>query len=464
MISEKISNIKPVENAYNNVEQKINGILKNLRDTYEEVYTGHPWARSNNLFLLVWHLLWTVAAIVCLVLWDDVCAYLLGYAEAVPEVRDVLLLSNLFFVLKLACMAIMVGNAYSTVKVFFCMRMRKYGKKVSKLEKSLAVVIENFKRTHSLDNIRQEIERKESRPFSETNSWGREIQDIKKNVAGLRDRICTYKMITNIIVAIAVVLIVVHGILYGLRPVMNGGMNFSFGFATFAMLLIVAEAIVVIMMNVGPYIGKFTKPLGIGLSVIYSLVYYLLMSQMTAGVRTPQMLAVLNFNATTARTMPAIFAGATVIGLILVVCFTNLSGELDMLKNGYVVEMAYGGDKNSGKIRVFILGIWYAINVLLLSAAIGAEFDGSLSFVLIYGILWWMVNPLMRPRGSRLYAFWGRKRCVANEIVLFLGCNMQIIANKGTLELSVFGAMFGVVAVSIVVGAIAKAINDRLIL
>lgn len=78
---------------------------------------------------------------------------------------------------------------------------------------------------------------------------------------------------------------------------------------------------------------------------------------------------------------------------------------------------------------------------------------------IVFAAWWWAVNPLMRPRGSKLFVFWGRARCIANEILMIVMCIAFMIGNNANIGIEQITSILVVAGGSLVVGFAATVAN-----
>ncbi|MBQ7776621.1 MAG: hypothetical protein IJ379_11945 [Lachnospiraceae bacterium] len=468
MINERLSSVSMVQKSYNSVIERSSADISDLRKYYEEVNANNAWAQKTSTIKLIFNIIFCTAAVVALFMWETVCDLLQEkLTELINQVYPVtgdVFDPNSFFILKVLVLIILVHNIYATVRTIFCLKVFKFYRKINKVELHAGEAIGTYRGSNALKMVKDAIANNQTIQFPTENKLGNEMAEIREQLKTLNASISTYKKIAEIITSIALIAIVAYGMLGGWKPALESGIPMTFGTAGMIMMIIAIEVIIVIMMKVGPYTGKFTKLIGLILAAGYGYMYHVILQDRTTAILERELMQQLNVGDNSIFTMAVAFPALTVISMIFIIFFTNLSGEVDKLKNGFVVEMAYGDDKTGGKKWVLFLGGWYILNMLVLANFMGSIQELGFVALILPGFLWWVINPLMRPRGSRLYAFFGRGRCVANEIALFLACIMMIVSEQGPITMLQLSIMGGMIVGSLIVGGIARYINNNLVI
>jgi len=288
--------------------------------------------------------------------------------------------------------------------------------------------------------------------------------NIREEIYGLRTKIKRSKQIANIIVAIVLAGIAAYAILCGLKPMNTAGFSSNFVLELILMWLFVTEISIVILMNLTEYLGKFTKVVGIIMTLGYGFLFHLAIKDESQCVLGYELMESIGGNLNKWFSISVAIPVLFVVANVLIICFTHIGTEVIKLRDGFTVAMQYGTEKEGSKAWVYFLGVWYVINVVLLTNAIASTADYGIWTYIMFGALWWAVNPLIRPTGSRLYAFWGRGRCIINEIVMFMFCLVFTVGFRDSVEIGDIMNYGIIVVISLIVGLIVKKVNDEVII
>lgn len=462
MVSERISNIKPVEKLYNSLGERTANIVTGLREYFDGVNKKNTWAKNTNIFVVLWQILLMIAGVLVLVLWDIVILATTNTIKQLLDLdRDTLSVTDLS-VLKLVVIGFVISRIYAIVKNIMNLRLVKCRKRINRVEKQIIASVAQVRSQSLLEGVKESLHKNEPMEFSESNKLGDEVVSIREQIGTMDRRLGSAKKVSSIALAVLLTGLVLFGLLGEVAPLLEEGMKADNAMLVATLQIFVIEAIVIIMMNMGPYLGKFTKPLGFGLAAVFSVVYLLLLKGNAACVLDQDLIRSWGINTesfffSNAMLVPLL----TLVGMCIIIGVTQLGGEVDKLTNGYEVKMAYGNEKQSNKARVYFLGALYGVNIYILLYFMRIWVREENFMVLIFGgLFWWAINSTIRPRGSRLYAFWGRGRCIANETFLLILCLTTIIAERGAVsaqDLFLLGYIF---VTSKIMGGVATIINN----
>lgn len=462
MISEKISSIEAVGKLYNSLGERTANIVTGLRNYFDEVNKRNTWAKNTNIFVVFWQILLLLAGVAVLLLWDIVVLATSNTIEHFLDLENGTLTVTDLSVLKLVVIGFIVSRIYAIVKNILNLQLVKCRKRINRVEKQIIASVAQVRSQSLLEGIRDTLNKNMHMDFPTDNKLGDEVMSIRDQIGTMDQRLGKAKKVSAIILAFLLGGLALFGILFEVAPQLKEGLLPETSMLVATMQIFVIEVIVIIMINVGPYLGKFTKPLGFGLAAVFSLVYMLVLKGKTACAIDSDLIGLMEIN-----TESFFFSNAmlvplfTMLGMFFIIAVTQLGGEVDKLTNGYEVKMAYGEEKRSNKARVYFLGALYGVNIFILLYLMRIWVREEKYAILIFGgLFWWLINSTIRPRGSRLYAFWGRWRCVANETFLMILCITTIIAERGefsSVDLFILGFIF---VTSKIVGGVATIINN----
>lgn len=465
MISEKISNIDSVGKLYNSLGERTANIVTGLRTFLGDVHKGNSWAKNTNIFIVAWQILLLIIGVLVLVLWDMVALAVSNTIEHLLNLENGTLTVTDLAVLKLVVIGFVVSRIYQIIKNIMNLRLVRCRKRINRVEKQITAAVAQVRGQSLLEGVKDSLNKNIHVDFPTDNKLGDEVVSIREQIRTTDRRLSKAKKVCSIVLAVLLVGITLFGMLFGVAPQLKEGLLPETSMLVPTMQIFVIEAIVIIMINVGPYLGKFTKPLGFGLAAVFGLVYMLVLKGKTACAIDSDLTGLMEIN-----TESFFFSNAmlvplfTMLGMFFIIAITQLGGEVDKLTNGYEVKMAYGEEKRSNKARVYFLGALYGVNIFVLLYLMRIWVREEKYAILIFGgLFWWLINSTIRPRGSRLYAFWGRWRCIANETFLLILCLTTIIAERGALssvDLFLMGFIF---VTSKIVGGVATVINNMVV-
>ena len=80
--------------------------------------------------------------------------------------------------------------------------------------------------------------------------------------------------------------------------------------------------------------------------------------------------------------------------------------------------------------------------------------------IVLVAFIWYCSNCILKPRGSYLYTFWGRGRCIENEFVKSAMVIGSVACGRGTISMEEIVCLGVAFVASFVIAGIATAINN----
>lgn len=349
MINEKLSNVNKVNVAYNSVEKNSQAIIADLKTTYKAVESNHAWtqkSRGSGVFLKVISLLVVISVIV---LWEILVNLLIESLHLdLPEIT-LLLNEEVTFFVRICLYVFAIGAVYSLIREIWCSKVRSYNRKIEKTEKKVLQKIAEFKSKNFLDTTLAAISDEQDKVFQKNNKLGDDIMNIREEIYGLRTKIKRNKQIANIIVAIVLAGIAVYAILCGLKPMNTVGFSLKFALELILMWLFVMEISIVILMNLSEYLGRFTKVVGVIITLSYGFLFHLAIKDESQCVLGYELMESIGGNLNKWFSISVAIPVLFVVANVLIICFTHIGTAVIKLRDGFTVAMQYGTEKREVK-------------------------------------------------------------------------------------------------------------------
>lgn len=335
---------------------------------------------------------------------------------------------------------------YKAVVIIYCMRLQEYSKRIDNIEKTLVDRIDELNSSSMKNNLMSAINSNIEYDFPVKNDIGEMINAFNKDLSEMNKKAYNIRKIVRIAVtAIAFLILYIFDIRFWIQ---NGSESVEFAVP----FLIIETAIFahVLEFNLGEYLGKVAKPLGIAAAGVSCIFMMLGMKKIMPGDFLEYSIPV--------NKCYIVVPLIAFIGIAVSVGFSHYASEKEKWQNGFVVPMEYG-EKNDGNKKTLLIRGGISL-VLAASAILASVMFKQVGEFIIVGVLWYLANPLMKPRGSYIYTFFGRGKCIGNEIIMVSICLfLQLKA------VNIFGEewiVFAVLAVAFrfLSAAVAKFIND----
>ncbi|MBQ3004824.1 MAG: hypothetical protein IJD88_02730 [Clostridia bacterium] len=462
MINKSISSMEPLKKSRNGVDKKIKDLFYDVLVQLNNSARNNVWAKKTSFASMILKGVITVVLFLVVILWENVMKLVLELLKLLDEIVDISVSDILsfyndtgsFLVLRLVFSALFIYAAYCFVREFFCNRLESAQKGIGGLENQIHKAIAKHDKDQIFNKKLDMISRGEDYEFSKDDALSRKFLRAVSSVEKVDKQMSLAKKITTITCAVALVLIVLFGMTSGFVPFIENGKTELTGMVASTLFLFALEIIVIIMLVVGEYTGKFTKAIGIALSALFSYGYYSIFEERLTSLFIEE----LEVEFLTTALGMSILMFAVSVAVILT---TDLYLEKEKYDKGFKVNVSYGADKNGTKKTLFLHIPLHLIGVTILTTVLSSDASNTELYITIpiFGALWWLINCILRPRGSRLYGFWGRKRCIANEVVQMVMCFIAVIMETGYLPLESFFLILFVFLAAKAVGGIISYIN-----
>ncbi len=459
MINSGISNINNMSKEFKSLGDKIEKIFTDFSGDYHRLVAENAFSGGNSAIskiagsviadIVLLFILFQKSALISLFQNNLTGSY--NTPEEFENVR--VIISLVFWII----FFIMLYNIYNTGVLIYNRALKRYEKRFTHVQQSVTEGVERLKDKDILKQIIASASLNASCDITTNNDVGEEIVSLKRDFENTNKRAGFIKKIINIGASVVLYLFL---IIYMFAKISGVAYTSIFSGMTMVVLCIAAAAVInIIQLNVGEYIGIFAKPAGYVMAIIYGICMSLCMKSgldvSAFDVEASGFLANIN---KAYILLPLL----QTVGIILSVCLSHYGLEKERWENGYQIAMAYGEKVGSKSKLLKRGGVAIFLTLLLCLLVSGIEYVAYGFFT--FGFLWHCANCLIKPRGSYLYAFWGRWKCIAHEVIMGALVLSAGICGRGSMTLMELALLVGGFAASFVVGGIAKFINNRILL
>lgn len=338
---------------------------------------------------------------------------------------------------------------YKAGILIYCMKLQGFSKRVDEIAKTVSDRISSLNSSALQKDLMTAINNNSDYDFPVKNDVGEMVNDLYKDLSATNKKAYSIRRIVRYVVtAISLLFLYSIGIMYWMHKSAE-----SVRFAPFMLILLTAVIAHLFEFNLGEYLGKLAKTIGIATTAV-SCLFIMLGMQKAIPVDFLE------------KCIPGVkgfilVPAVAFVGIALSVGFSHYALEIEKWQKGFIVPMEYGSKDNGNKMTLLIRG---GISLALAVAAmiIAVSFEGAVDKGIIFGILWYMANPLLKPRGSYIYAFFGRGKCIGNTIILFALCTyLQLEASHVMDNRWIMFNMIAVISYFMAAFA-AMFINDRI--
>ena len=457
-VSDEISNMSELGDTYELVGRRIQQHMERLRAAYKDNKDRNVYYKEVKMFYVVGFVILDIAlAALFLALGSIDVDHLVRELQSSfiknvfqnEETAKLVIRGTAYVALVLFLYAV-----YYTGTLFYSKRVERFGTRIDQVEKTLKKRHEEMKRSTQYQDIMKSINAGKDLQLPMKNDMGEEIMRIRQQMDQTGEKVRFIRQIvrTAVISAFFFFLYVWElTLLIGSRKTVSG--------VVFVLLCAFTAVFVHLFeFKLGEYLGKFSKVAGIGLAAVSSLLIALNMKKYL-----PDQFLDIDISAGGAvfnhpyLIIPVIFF----IGMVLGILFTHYDSEIDKWKNGFEVEMKYGEKPRANK-RTIIFRLGMTVLMSMYCCWFGME-EPSGVWGVILGIFWYLANPLMKPRGSYVYAFFGVGKCIANEVILAAMLLCNLMGAVGTLSFESIFSLIVAFAFPFVCGAVATMINNMIV-
>ena len=351
-------------------------------------------------------------------------------------------------------------SVYIILKRFITIPIGIMGVKIRSFAKDIRskIALSSDKKTQ----IKNAVRNNNDMEFSEDLSLTAKIQSVYRSMDSMTriaGRIKPVIMLVILIVFGFFVNLSITNIFAGKESIAKYPVNMNDYYITL-LLLSVMVFINIFMFSVAPFFRRRTKPAGIILSALFCTRLGFLMS--SSFTKASVVWSKFRFR----LEIPSyIFVPLMIFaGMVIMITSMNIGVESEKYENGYELSRSYGGNANCGKSDFIWRYVVYLINFTLANAIAElciAEGSGNIiAYIIPMPFYWWAMNHLIRPRGNKAYAFWGRKKCIANEIFQMICILSMVAVLKGQLDFNAILYVLGVFVSAKIVGLLMTFLNN----
>jgi hypothetical protein len=331
--------------------------------------------------------------------------------------------------------------------MIYSKKMDGYGRRINKLCKELEDRLSKFRANNIKDEIIVAAERNEDYTIDSQDDIGHEIAVLRHAFQVNIKNALVIKQVTSIGVYIIAFVAVCLFMLIKFNGV---SLDVHSGFAAALVFLMMTAVLNIMMFNSEEYLGKFSKLIGSGMAILYGVILMLSLKPLIGdqSVRLVKIGDSAEFLNNGYMFIPII----QVLSILLTIWLSHYGKEKNLWNNGIDI-MAYDYRPTGTKGTIIFRGGLSTFWTLLICGIVAATPDFvQAGNIIVLAILWYMANTLLKPSGSYLYSFWGRKRAIANEVVMFAMVVTTRLLSKGAISHEEIIALETVVVLSTVIG------------
>ena len=463
MLEYGVSSLNRFDVTMKAAEQTMEKAIGELHREHEDAMCTNAYYQFAGRRKIVFSIALNIALLIPLLFWNTLLARWgnaweavgggTGAAGAAWQERWPLVTMVVFALL----LVLFLYSLYRTAVDVYCRRLRNGGTRVEHLDKEITRRFSELNNGEMEKAIAEHVLKSEEYTVEDRNDLGQEIVSIRAWFAKENKRADQLKKISNLILAGMSLLAIILFLFIRVRG--KAVMGNDLGIALLLLYVAAGATVHLMIFHAGNYLGKWAKPAGLGIAAVYGIV---LMSVLKGTIKAP-MLQNLEFSAFSGVNEIYLFLPVLqVLGIVLTVLPSHYGLEKEYWRYGFHVEMSYG-EKPRGTKRILLfrgtLSVMPAFAfccLFMLTGLMGAACIG------LGGLLWYLANCLLKPRGSYLYAFWGRWRSMANEIFLLCMAFTAYVGKEGTIRSDVLLCFAFAIAVSFLCALAAKIANDRI--
>ncbi len=442
--------VPEVIEASEKVEKKLRTATGKLREEYVEFAENNVFYKEDTGGHIVAPLITYVILFVLVILRTRVLEFLRdsigklpfvneGTAEKIRNVCDNLISVNeeiWFSVIVFGVSAAILYKFYKTLMKIYCRRIESYDSGIDALEDRIAENLAAYKHSGLKERIVNCARYNEEYRTDTDNAPGRVIAGIRKKFQRTNEVAKVSKKWVNLGMSLAVF----TGMLFFIKTYVGERMETGVGGGmSVALVFLAATAIInMIVFGSGVYLGKLSKIAGVLMTLLYG-------GAITEAMRHYGLDRALDLRTSgvfdTVNRAYILIPVLQTLAILATVLLSDYRSEREKWEKGFEIDPSFDFRPEGNKKTLFIRGsVSGALTMIICLFMSGTEvtrttislfgrtwksnnttfMGGVLIPIVILGILWYAANCLMKPRGSHLYAFWGRGRAIANEFMMFV--------------------------------------------
>lgn len=456
MISTNISNIKKINMAYDSTERRLNSSISKLRSDYEEFTKGNVFYKKVGVGKIILSIIVDLVLIYGLLQSAFIVTWIqqsVDFSEySAEEVNSTsVFLSLIFWILLIIC----AYCIFNTGVMFYCKKIEGYSSRINKVEKKATEALGQLKAAQLNTTLVKAAMNNEEYSIDSKNSLGSEIASIRTGFMNTNQKAYNVKKILSIGVSAILFAFLLIYMLVKVRG--NLGVSATGG-VTVALLCGVATAVISItQFNAGEYMSRFSKLVGCAMAIVYGLVLGLCLKgsySIPAGeIELIGFAQKLNY-------ISIVVPFLQILGICLVVCLSHYGLEKDKWQNGFEVPMTFLSKNNGNKNTLLVRGGIATFLAFVLCITVSEEAISGFGGIVLVAFIWYCSNCILKPRGSYLYTFWGRSRCIANEFVMAAMVIASATCGRGTISMDEIVCLGVAFIASYIIAGIVTAINN----
>lgn len=443
MNNSNISNIRLLDEAYSSIENRTMHVVDELRKDYVKYLEENVFYKKKKGIQIV------VSLIVSIGLFFLIGLVLSGIIATGQSLLKMLIL----FIVVIS----FLKSLYSIGINVYCKKVEKYEKTINDIGESIKANCTSLKSGTLYSEIENALAEKKELVVSCNNSIGAQISAIRNEFSNTNKRAFTIKRNIRFGVTATLYIVLILFVLIGVGtyPSISGDFGLSLVFLNLLAIVVVSIG----QMNIGEYLGKKTKLIGCVMALFYAIFLFLAVNNKVSMPFIETFGSNSIFNK-----IGIVIALMQGLSIALVVFCTHYGLLIEKFEQGFEVPMSYGSKSKGTKFTLIsrmVISLLFALGLCFI--VVNEPINGII-ITIIFAVLWYFSNCLVKPRGSYLYVFWGLARSIANEFVLLSMVLTATTCSRGTISSGeLLCIIIGIVG-SFVVGCIATYINNNVII
>lgn len=451
------SNLAPLENSRSGISDRVKTLTDTLRADYQQSLRGNVLYRNYKFSKLFWAIVWLAAA--CWILYRrEACELGASLLEELLvqffQLQSGVYSAPILMIFRAGLVLFAISRVVTVLRFFYSKRVEGGGRRLNAVEQTIKKRLEEMNGSGFANDVQRAASNNDASFKAATaNDLGERLGELHREFAASTQKA---KKIKKIFGSVFSALYFLFGffVIWQQREHLTDLTAVTLLQTTF-FAAYTYFAIDFVLCSIGEYLGKFMRPFGCVLVLIYGIFVYVLTGD--AFSATPVVTG-------TSRGMLPLTVGQITLGLQMIamiagVLTADYLGMRQKWESGFRLTMSYGDNKFKTKGSVIRRMLW---TVPWIAAAWAAGcYLKQYAMMAVFPLVWWRAMPLMKPFGSTIYSFFGRAKCICFSLMCFgLFVPYFVLVNHViTMQtLMYWGICLGIY---LVLGAIVKNRNDN---
>ena len=405
MANNDISCVASVNTSYESIKQLSERRIAKIRQQYDETIKENTYYREIKVYEIIIFLALAAAILYFVTFKREDLLFFVSYQFPTIDFKESMVEKILLYCGYIVAMWML----YKAIVLIYCMKLKGYSRRIDKIEKTISKRIDALNSSSIQNDMMKAITNNVEYDFPVKNDIGEMISSLNNDLAKTNKKAYNIRRVIRYAVTIVTFLLLY---VFDFRFFMQNGSE-SVELAPFFLMLATAILVHLFEFNLGEYLGKLAKPAGI-LAAAVSCVFIML------GLKKLMPGDFLDFNIPVINKGYIIVPIIAFIGIVVSVWFSHYESERDKWQNGFEIPMDGGRAKPGDKKILLTRG---GLSLLLAAVAMWLS-TGIPNFVsaIFLGIVWYLAHPLMKLGLSYIFIFFGKGKCIGNEIIMLALC------------------------------------------